>query len=363
MTRLCLLVLLLSLSGGGQASSTTDQTATTHTSKKEGNHPIVENLPVRQLQFGTPVQVEAVEAYPAMLLPIPCTADGTAFLAMLVPPSARTEIYAIRGKQASVAAGDKIPELRDVVIENFFPSETEIAFLVRGTPLKETADTQPRADTPQRPQSSFAAIFDRSGKFKQLTALPANMSFSSIGILNAGDLIVAGLGITNQTPRLLILSSDGKIERAIDQPLPAAARSGGFSSVLAAAATQFVSHGDQVLAWRVESNDPVLEIGPGPAVREVRLTLPKGAVISDMLSSGSKDPWIVHAVASKSEQDPNHSITDRGVYYELSALDGSLIRELKFSDPSIGALACKISDHYVSFNTNDKKQLLEYRAQ
>ena len=325
-------------------------------------------IPIHEIVFGDASPIEGITATPALVLPLKCTSDSTAFLQMVTPETGQTTLYSVHGTTGIPVSGSPVPDLRDVEVQDYFPSDREIAFLVHGTPLKDPSRVGDRADLhlPKARQPYFIVVFSRKAEYHRTVQLPPNIGADNLAILDSGELVVSSFDLVNQTPRLQVLSADGTLEREIDQPMKGADRVAGLDATLSAAATHFSPYGQNVLVWRMGKNDPILEIGPGPIVREIALKLPAGQILADLIPSGTGEPWILHADAEDNQLSKDHQIVahvDDRLYYEVSPLDGSLIRKLTIPNISVGALACRTGGHYLSFSTNDKKQLLEFQGQ
>ena len=123
-----------------------------------------------------------------------------------------------------------------------------------------------------------------------LIELPHNLEVSHAALFSSGDLLVSGFDRTSKSPGLQLLNKSGQLVRTIDQPTGSDERLGGFDGMRSAAATVLVSHGDNILAWRLNTTDPIVDIQSNGSVREVKAALPAGFRIFNLVPSEGKDP-------------------------------------------------------------------------
>jgi hypothetical protein len=87
----------------------------------------------------------------------------------------------------------------------------------------------------------------------------------------------------------------------------------------------FTPYNKDILVWRANGNDPVLDVTSGGGVREVPLQAPSGFVFVDMLPS--TDRWVGHfRIQSAGENSPYTS--DTYSYFELRPQDASISSKL-----------------------------------
>ena len=120
----------------------------------------------------------------------------------------------------------------------------------------------------------------------------------------------------------------------------------------------FTAVGDNIVVWRGNSNDPVVEVRQGGGVREVPIQIPDGWRFADMVASN--DRWVVHFRTENTPPNVRMS-TEADAYYELRPQDGSLAAKLVQKGDIPLSIACESSGTYTSFKMNDtgKMVLLE----
>ena len=129
----------------------------------------VEVIPERTLKF-TPVNTDATIAIsPVTSFPPQCDTGGYLFLDMLDPKDLdKHTVVSFRGRESPTYLPSAISDLHDITIFSFFPSRSNVGFLVRGT--KE----QPGPPGPGKSPAGIAwssyhnyiAEFDRDGNYK-----------------------------------------------------------------------------------------------------------------------------------------------------------------------------------------------------
>jgi len=184
-------------------------------------------IPERILQF-TPVETDpALSISPVTSLP-QCGSDGTLFLDMLDPKDLNKHtVVSIKGKKSQTYLPSAISDLHDVTVFSFFPSESMVAFLVRGTREMQSAPGGGKspAGYAWSGYHSYIAEFDPDGGYKTSVEIPATYQISRLAILPSREFLVAGYDPVNSTARLLLLGPSGDLLRTLDMPasrIPAA---------------------------------------------------------------------------------------------------------------------------------------------
>ena len=331
-----------------------------------------EIIPERTLKF-SPVDADSSIAL-SRLTGLPrCDTEGDLFLDMLDPKDLNKHtVVSIRGKESQTYLPSAISDLHDISISDFFPSKSNVGFLVRGTkePPGSTGPGKSPAGIAWSSYHNYIAEFDRNGSYKASIELPVSYHLSHLAIFPSGDFLVAGYDQLNSTVRLLLLSSSGQISKAIDLPgsrTPAAGDAPN-RSIEAARATRnlmgsivFTPYNEDILVWRANTNDPVLDVSSGGGVREVPLQAPSGFVFVGMIPS--KDRWVGHfRVQSARENSPFTS--DTYSYFELRPQDASVSSKLLIvGDRDLPqGLACESDGSYIMYKPDKDNKLVLLRS-
>ena len=322
--------------------------------------------PARVLDFRYDGIISGIEPSPIFNAFIPCTSDGSAYIEMTSVDTGEETLYRIHDSVAHRFSPGKIPGLERVEYRTFFSTESAIAYLVSGIRLlsntiQSNSPTDKGVGALDRAPKFYVAMFNNEGVFEKLVELPDNLEASHAALFPSGDLLVSGFDQTNKTPRLLLLNQSGQLIKAIQQTTAYAVTSGDFERIKFAAATTLVSHGEDILAWRLNTTDPILDVQSNGTVREVKASLPAGFTIFNLVTSEGNDPWIMQ-VYPKAQSPEKSRNTSESLYFEISPTDGTILRRLTIQSPSIGHIACKSKGTYRAFTMDDGKHLFAFSA-
>ena len=330
--------------------------------------PVQPNIvPERTLKF-TPVDTASNLAIsPVTSLP-QCDTEGYLFLDMLDPKDLKKHTaVSIKGEESRTYLPSAISDLHDITIFGFFPSESEVGFMVRGT--KDLPGSPGPGKSPAgiawSSYHTYIAEFDRYGSYKGSVRLPVSYKVTHFAIFPSGEFLVTGYDELNSAVRLLLLDSSGQIIKAIDLPesrTPPAGdtsyRSAEGARALAKLMGELVltSYNRDILVWRANSNDPILDVTSGGGVREVPLQTPSGFVFAGLVPSN--DRWIGHfRVQSAMENSPYTSATYS--YFELHPQDASVSSKLLITGDDPQFLACESDGSYITYKVDkDNKMIL-----
>jgi hypothetical protein len=162
----------------------------------------------------------------------------------------------------------------------------------------------------------------------------------------------------------LYLKSSGEVVKQIDVPASRKVMDWGDASsnpetVRAAAmflgSVFFTAVGNNIVAWRANSNDPVVEISQGGGVREVPIQTPDGFRLADMVASN--DRWVFHFRTENTP--PNVRLSeDTDAYFDVRPQDGSLAAKIVQKGDIPLSIACESSGSYTSFKMNDAGKMV-----
>lgn len=318
-------------------------------------------VPTRTLEFKAIDSDPALSLSPITTLPPHCTSDGSLFLDLLDPKDlARHTVVSVRGRRTQTYSPSAISDLHSIHVFSFFPSDSMVGFLVRGTKSSPSAS----AAVPWSEYHNYIALFDRDGSYKKSIELPMAYPPSHIAILPSGEFLVSGYDKVNSAARLLFLDSSGQIVRLIDLPAsrtspPVSPPYGSGESMMQWSKligfVVFTAYKDDILVWRARSSDPILDVGPGGRVREVTLQVPPGLVFEDMLAS--TDRWVAHFRSSAAKENSALNQSDY-FYYEVRPEDGTLSSKLLQTGVIPLSLACEGGGNYEAFTRDKDKKLI-----
>jgi len=330
-------------------------------------------VPSLDLRFTQEDPVPGIAASPVMVMPVQCSADGSAILDMLAEPDFRNHaIYLIHSGSSTTISLKNIMDLQDIQLVSLSASNTVLAALVY-------AAKRPQSSESETGRHFYIAKFDISGAYREAIELPIDYQILGFTILSSDEFVVVGFDPVNNVPRLLVLDSNGEINRAIPFPetmrnadgtssqspktdaLPATVAD-GMAGDRAFGSARFTLYGDKVLFW-LSGKNAVLEIGEGGKSREVPINPPKGYDLQGFIPSN--DRWIAEfSRKGLSSSGPIDSRPETGnfLFYEVQPSDGSLRRRLNLGADQFGWIACEHDGLLTSFKTDDKQRLIPLLA-
>ena len=281
----------------------------------------------------------------------------------------------IRHKTATTLKSTNISDLTDFNVTDIFPTDSGVYFLLQGTkekPGERGPGTSP-AGIPWRAYRNFVARFDLDGTYRGVTELGVKCDFSRPGqcelshfaVFPSGDMLVTESDPATSTLKVLYLKSSGEILKQIDVPASRRPLDWGdeYSNpeVRQAAKTYLSSVfltavGQNIIVWRANSNDAVVEIHDGGGVREVPLQIPDGYRMADMVASN--DRWVVHF---RTENTPPTARMreDTDKYFDVRPQDGSLSAKIMQKGEIPLSIACEVNGKYMSFKMNEAGKMVQ----
>lgn len=340
-----------------------------------------ELVPSRVVDF-KPVETAPDFALPAATVDYPhCLSDGSLVVhsidwatVMKAPkgtiPKYNETVTIVRGKKTQAISSTSIPDLTEVnTILDIFSSDSGIYFLLRGS--KEQPGTRGPGKSPMgiplKAFHNYVARFDLDGTYKGLTELgtkcdlsqPGSCELSHLAVFPSGDMLISESDPATSTLKVLYLNSSGEIVKQIEVPASRRTMEWGDASSnpdLRREASAFLSSvyfnsvGDNIVVWRANSDDSVVEIREGGGVREVPVQIPEGWRFADMVASN--DRWVIHLRTENTPPNIRMS-ADTDAYYELRPQDGSLAARIVQHGDIPLSIACESSGTYTSFKMND----------
>jgi hypothetical protein len=368
---------VLAACAGAQTASGVQQVAT-----EDGKQQLV---PSRNLEFKA-VETDPNFALPATSVDYPhCLSDGSLVVhtidweALKNRPKGQFPKYneivtIVRGKKTQTILSTSISDLTDSLVVDVFPADSSIYFLLQGTKDQpgERGPGKSPAGIPLKSYRSFLARFEVDGTYKGATELavgcdlsqPGSCELRHLAVFPSGDMLVTESDPETSTLKVLYLKSSGEVVKQIDVPAGRRPMDWGTASSnpeLRQAAKTFLASvyftvvGDNIVVWRANSDDPVVEVRQGGGVREVPIQIPEGWRFADMVASN--DRWVVHF---RTENTPPsvHMSTDIDAYYELRPQDGSLAAKLVQKGEIPLSIACESGGKFTSFKMNDAGKML-----
>jgi len=121
----------------------------------------------------------------------------------------------------------------------------------------------------------------------------------------------------------------------------------------------FTPYKEDILVWRMNSSDPILDVNSGGGVREVPLQSPSGFAFVDMIPAN--DRWVGHfRVTSTVENAPFTS--DTYSYFELRPQDASISSKLSIAGDVPQHLACESDNSYITYTLDKDNKLIQLRS-
>jgi len=340
--------------------------------------------PIYILDFKPRPAIPQIEASPLISLPILCTSEGTPFITVPVPPRYTDQtIYSLDPKNPRKYSYRDVPGIYDVHFLSFFPSEEAVYVLVNATRdskqseysvLSQSGQTLGRGTGFRGEHSDFILKFDRSGSYQGAIELPAELRFHRIAELADGRFVAVAYDPSNAVARVVILKSDGTIDRNLSIPAemeqnPELQR-GTSGSVVGRAIAEtslsrwmFAPSRGNILLYTAHANFPVLEIGAGGATREVPVAAPQGYYLAGVIPSSGR--WLFRysrktlPAAGESDTRPE---TRNYILYEVDPHDGHIKWEL---DPGAGpsfGIACEHDGVLTGFSLGPDSTYLPFTA-
>ena len=369
MSRISLLPVFLFVLATGAAQDPAKPVASSSASAgdREPGQSLQAAFPVHTLDFKTVDAPPGLTVSSVMTFPTECTSDGSLFFDMLDSKNLKMHtLVSVHGKDSKTYQVSAISDLNDVSIISIFPSDDTVGVLVRASKEKPGQPLPGRspAGIAWRDYHNFIAEFDRDGQYKEAIQLPMEYSLSHFAILPPGEFLVTGYDKLNSTVRLLVLKQSGEVLRSLDLPSArefAAANASADSADSDKAARQllgsilFTPYKNDILVWRMNSGDSILDVGAGGYVREVSLRPPQGEVFVDLVAAS--DRWLAHFRIESTRENAAYSQSAYS-YYELNPQDGSIVSKLVQTGEAPTAISCESGGRYIAFRRDQDSKLI-----
>ena len=373
----CVLV-ISALCAQAQTSGAVEQIA-----REDGKQQLI---PTRVVEF------KAVETDPSFSLPSSgvdyphCLSDGSLVVhtidwatVMKAPkgtiPKYNEIVTIVLGKKTQTILSTSISDLTDVnAVLDIFPADSGIYLLLQGTKDQpgEPGPGKSPAGIPAASYNYYVARFDLDGTYRGLTELelgcdlsqPGHCNLRHLAVFPSGDMLVTESDPGTSTLEVLYLKSSGEVVKQIDVPASRKPMDWGDASsnpeirraaMTFLASVYFTAVGDNIVVWRANSNDPVVEVRQGGGVREVPIQIPDGWRFADMVAAN--DRWVVHFRTENTPPSVRMS-TDIDAYYDVRPQDGSLAARLVQKGDVPLSIACESSGTYTSFKMNDAGKMV-----
>jgi len=298
-------------------------------------------------------------------------------------PKYNQVVTIVRGTKMQSILSTSITDLTD--FDNgfdVFATDSGIYFLLQGSKDQPQHGQRSRDQSPAGiPYSSYheyLARFDPDGTYKGVSKLgvdcdlsrPASCHMNHLAVFPNGDLLISESDPETSILKVLYLNSSGDPVKQIDVPASRRPMDWGDTPNSNPQLTQeahtylasvnFTTVGDNILVWRANSDDPVVEIRQGGGVREVPLQIPRGWRFVDMVPSN--DRWVVHFRAESAPPDQRMS-TDIDAFYEVRPQDGSLSAKIVPAGENPLRIECEHDGSYMSFKYLDGGKALLLKGQ
>lgn len=253
-------------------------------------------------------------------------------------------VTVVQGKKAQTILSARINDLTDFQIADVFPAESGIYFLLDGTKEQpgERGEGKSPSGIPLKDYRYYMARFDLDGSYKGATKLdrecdlsrPGGCEIRHFAVFPSGDMLATEPDPDTSTLRVLYLKSSGETVKQIEVPASRKVLDWGdahsspnleHEAKMYISSVYFTPVGKNIVIWRANSDDPVVEVTQGGGTREVPIQIPDGWRIADMVSSN--DRWVVHFRTENTPPTVPMS-EDRDTYYEVRPQDGSLAAKI-----------------------------------
>ena len=364
------------------AQSPAPETPPQELAMENGTH---EFVPSKAVDF-EPVETDPSFALPPITNDYPhCLSDGSLVIrstdwdAVKSTPKGKFPKYneivtIVRGKETQTILSTGISDLTDFLVVDGFPADAGVYLLLEGTKERpgQPGTGKSPSGIPLKEYGSYVARFDLDGDYKGATKLgvecdltrPGYCEIRHLAVFPSGDMLVTEYDPAASTLKLLYLKSSGEVVKQIEVPASRKNIEWGDASSNSdiqrpaktfLASVFFTAVGNNIVVWRANVNEPVVEVRQGGGVREVPLQIPQGWRFADMVASN--DRWVVHL---RSENTPPiaRMSEDTDSYYEMRPQDGSLSAKIVQKGDTPLSIACESSGAYTSFKMNDAGKMV-----
>lgn len=288
-------------------------------------------------------------------------------------------VMIVKGKTERTILSTSIKDLTDFQIVDVFPADSGIYFLVQGTKEQpgERGKGKSPAGIPLQDYRYYMARFELDGSYQGATKLDLDCDLSQPGrcevrhfaVFPSGDMLASAPNPEDSTLRVLYLKSSGEVVKQIEVPASHKTLDFGDASSnpdlereakMYMASVYFTPVGKNILVWRANSNDPVVEVTDGGGTREVPIQIPEGWRLADMVSSN--DRWVVHFRTENTAPSVRMS-PDTDAYYEVRPQDGSLAARIVQKGDVPLSIACEDGGTYTSFKWGDAGKMVLLQGQ
>ena len=328
--------------------------------------------PLYRVSFERREPVEGVNATGALQLPFQCTSDGTFFVNFigtvpagagikppLFPPMLLTSVSPFG--HGHTFRLDQVPELFISRQEDYFASDSEVIFLVRGArenkPVKRTFQwkdgSQGEYEENAAPQHLYILSFTRDGEYRRTIEVEDSFYILQVGVFPSGMFLALGFDKKDNSTRLVMLTADGNLLKPLTVPaddFPQAMIAGADAPhPHAIVPTELVSAGHSILIVVQENTAfPLLEVTEGGAIRAIHPKLPKDTKIRLVVPSDQNLYVVTSTENDKRDFD--------SAIYELNPEDGAVLGRFELSDDRQGSqVACVHDGKFFSFVFGDGK--------
>jgi hypothetical protein len=212
----------------------------------------------------------------------------------------------------------------------------------------------------------YLVRFGLDGQYKSKTKLPDGGTYLKVAPLAGDQFLALSYDRVNRTPVLRVLNSDGTQLAPIPIPnglakYPEVAQGESGDSMSAGKAETSVSSWQlipargEVLLYRPDAIAPILEIGPGGAMREVGVAAPPGYELDGFIPSTKQ--WYARFRRSAVGDSSGVSRKDY-LLAQLNPNDGSVVRIFQTAPEEIFDIACEAEGEFVSYFFDKDKFLL-----
>ena len=320
-------------------------------------------VPSRVYDLSISKQVNGLPNLEVAIDPIQCASDGSAFLESLDLSNGYRRLYMVLSSGEATEIRRDLTQIDSPSFRSFYPGQEKLITLLASE--NKTSDSAGSKNS----KNYLLYVSDRSSGLDILSTSHELFSVSglkiepvSAAILPSGNILLLGVQDDDKQPALLLLDWRGTILRALDISAQSYNDSQELREIYGEkrtdlrrilTAAKFVPYKNHILLLQPSSTLPILELDDTGVVRSITVKLPKGYLPESMVTSDNN--LIIRArseIAAKKMISTGVVFGEERPLYEVSADDGSLIREIKLRDLISSELVCAVDGSFEALHSD-----------
>lgn len=307
--------------------------------------------PLYRVSFERQEPIAGINATGVIRMPFQCTSDGTFFVNFIgtvpagagvqppmFPPMLLTSVSA--SGEGHTFRLDQVPELYNTFEKYHFASDSGVLFLVRAS----------RENKPESPKHLYIISLARNGEYRRTTEMKEAFSVLQVGVFPSGTFLAFGYDEKDHSPKLAMLSADGELLKSLAIPsddIPKSLMSAADTPhPHAIVPTELVPSEHSILIVQNNTTFPLLEVNEGGAIRAIRVDLPQGLQIRNVIPSDHS----MYVIGGPQGPRP----TSAGTIFEINPGDGAVLRRIELKDGRDSSdVACVHDGRFLSLDYGD----------